>query len=55
MPEDKPNKADQATADELAEKLQTESPISERDEVKEAEERTRELQKAANKPDKDKK
>ena len=54
MPEEKPNKIDK-TVTESAEKLQTEGPISERDEVKEAEERTRELQKGANQSDEDKK
>jgi hypothetical protein len=50
-----PNKADQAATDPSEEKLQTEGPIGERDEVKEAEERTRKLQKNTKQPNKDKK
>jgi hypothetical protein len=50
-----PNKANQAATDPSEEKLQTEGPISERDEVKEAEERTRKLQKDTKQLDKDKK
>jgi hypothetical protein len=51
----KSKQANQAAADPSEEKLQTEGPISERDEVKEAEERTRKLQKDTKQPDKDKK
>lgn len=50
-----PKKADQPATDPSGEKLQTEGPIGERDEVKEAEERTRKLQEGNKEPDKDKK
>jgi hypothetical protein len=51
----KPNNTNREVTDPSGEKLQTEGPISERDEVKESEERTRKLHKGTKEPDKDKK